>query len=416
MKNKNRVYSASKTGNKGRTINNNISSRSIKSFGSNNTNKGTSNVRPGEISSSRRVYQPLDRHSRNRNSNLDENLDFFQSNSNLNQNRNNNNNRRKRKHGRIKIIPCLILFVVILLLVFGISKIITNIGQESFEEKYGDRVDMYLPTYAEDVWDELLYVGEDIFNGSDNLIVMSQAEYDAYLKQMGGEENLKRNLYLRNVAKGNIQLDYMRDGSIYHVDTNKKIVALSFDDGPSAETIDKYLAILKEYNATATFFMLGQYMQSDYKSVNKILDSGHEPATHTWSHKNFNKCTSQVIAADLSKSIDGFRHIVGHNPYLMRCPYGNITDDVKAINKEVGMISVMWDVDTLDWEAKTPEQILNFVKRDVSPGSIILMHEGKEINLQALPAVLKYLTDQGYQVVSVGELLWQAHLEDSGSN
>lgn len=384
----------------------------------------------------RYVYQPLGKSYGTSDDNYNKNLEFEQLfkqrlnteyrqvDSSVNRNRYNNNGhnngynsghnkRKKRRTRRIKVVPCLILLIVVFLLVFGIAKIVTNNEKpQSFEEKHGVNVEMYLPTYAKDIWDDLLYVGDDVFNGSDNIIVISRAEYDAYCKQMGGEDNLERNLYLREVAQGDIQLPYMKNGSIFHVDIDEKIVALSFDDGPSAATIDKYLAILKEYNATATFFMLGQYMQSDSESVNKILDNGHEPATHTWSHKNFKKCSAQVVAEDLNKSVEVFRRIVGHDPYLMRCPYGNITDDVRSVNKSIGMLSIMWDIDTLDWKAKFPDQILNYVKQYVRPGSIILMHEGKNIDIQALPAVLKYLKDQGYKVVSVGELLWQAEQEN----
>ena len=350
-------------------------------------------------------------YGRNVSSLRDNNLRSNTRGNNTQNNYNNYNSRKKSNYRRKKIkkLPCLILLLAIVLIIVLICSIAGNNSKEEFAEKYPGMKPMYLPTYGERFWDDQLYIGEDILHGSDKIVVIPKSEYDAYCSQMGGEDKLEKIMYIKSVAKGETELDYMKQGSVFSVETDQKLIALSFDDGPNPDTIDQYLKILADHNATATFFMLGQYMEANPEAVDKIVESGNEPATHTWSHKNFKKCSANVISDDLHKSADTFRRLVGYDPYLMRCPYGNITDDVKALNKEMGMLSAMWNIDTLDWKKDNPEQVVNSVKANACAGSIILMHEGKSVDLQALPLILDYLNSQGYKVVSVGELIWQTN-------
>ncbi|MGI5824333.1 MAG: polysaccharide deacetylase family protein [Bacillota bacterium] len=306
---------------------------------------------------------------------------------------------------RIKKLPCLILLFFVLLLIFGGCKIF-NLKAADGTAAAGEP---NMSVFNQEFWDEKVYVGEDVINGTGETVAVPRAKYEAYVESIGGKENIEKYTYFRQVARGTLDAGYIKRGSVFNVETGNKIIALSFDDGPDADTIDDYLAILKKYDATATFFMLGKNMEKHPEAVQKIIESGNEPATHTWSHKNFNKVSAEVIQADLEKSAAVFQQLVGYKPYLMRCPYGNINDTVKALNSQMGMISAMWNIDTLDWKKNNPDSIVNSVKAYAGGGQIILMHEGKDIDLQALPKILQWLTDEGYKVVSVGEMLWEAH-------
>lgn len=316
--------------------------------------------------------------------------------------------RRKLRKGPVAVLA--VALVAVVLIIIGVCKGFSPYDSAEFAEKYAGLQPLNLPTYGERFWNDRLYIGEDVIAGGDKPVVMPREEYEAYCMQMGGEDAVNKIAYLRSVAKGEVNVSYLRNWSVFSAKTGKKLIALSFDDGPNAKTIDQYLAILKKYDAHATFFMVGQSMQKYPEAVQKIVESGNEPASHTWSHKNFKKCSAQVISDDLNKSAAIFKELVGYDLYLMRCPYGNITDDVRTLNKKMGVISVMWNVDTLDWKKKNAAGIVNSVKNHTDDGNIILMHEGKSLDLQALPAILAHLKNSGYQVVSVGELLWQAHL------
>lgn len=316
--------------------------------------------------------------------------------------------RSKHRSRRLKILPCLILLLLVLTVVFLAVWLVRSLGSDAPETAVAAEGTMAV--YNEDFWREKVYVGEDVLNGSGEKVMVPRSEYDALVKGIGGEENLEKHAYLLKVAKGTLQPNYIKRGSVFSAPTGKKYIALSFDDGPSASTIDEYLKILKEHNATATFYMLGANMKNDPDSVQKIVESGNELATHTWNHKNLNRTSAEIIRDDLEKSSSSFKEMVGYRPYLMRCPYGNINDTVKSLNQEYGMISCMWDIDTLDWKVSDPNTIINNVKAHAGDGQIILMHEGKKVDLKVLPEILSWLNEQGYQVVSVGELLWQAHL------
>lgn len=324
---------------------------------------------------------------------------------------------RKRRGRRVRKGPVTVLAVVlvaVVLVAVGIGRGSFHGGNEggtdNFAAKYAGLQPLNLPTYGEKFWNEHLYIGKNVVAGDNSLLVLPRDEYEAYCMQMGGEYAVQKIAYLRSVAKGEVNVNYLRNWSVHSAKTGKKFIALSFDDGPNPKTLDYYLAILKKYDAHATFFMLGQNMQKYPEAVQKIVESGNEPATHTWSHKNFKKCSAQVISDDLNKSAEVFKQLVGYDLYMMRCPYGNITDSVRTLNKQMGVMSAMWNVDTLDWKRKTAQGIVNCVKNHTEDGNIILMHEGKSLDLQALPAILAHLKNSGYEVVSVGELLWQAHL------
>jgi peptidoglycan/xylan/chitin deacetylase (PgdA/CDA1 family) len=316
--------------------------------------------------------------------------------------------KRGKRHRKIKKIPCLIFLAVIIILIVVCFKLlgVTTTDATAGEQSAQTGV---MSVYGQSFWQDKLYVGEDVINGTDKEIVIPRSEYDAYIASIGGEENLPKYTYFRKVARGTLDVNYIKRGSVFSVSTDKKMVALSFDDGPNAKTIDQYLEILNKYNAKATFFMLGQNMENEPEAVKKIVESGNEPATHTWNHKNLKKTSAEIVQMDLEKSQMVFQNLVGYKPYLMRCPYGNIDDSVKSLNSQMGMISAMWDIDTLDWKNKSVDSVVNSVKANTQNGSIILMHEGKKLDLQALPQILQWLTDQGYEVVSVGDLLWNAH-------
>ena len=318
--------------------------------------------------------------------------------------------RKRKRHKRIKKIPFFILLLLILLLIFGIVKGFGNSSADGNDkDNKNNSSDENASVFSQEFWDSKIYVGEDIIYGTNEKIFIPRARYDSYIASIGGEQNIDRFLYYRKVANGTNKVNYIKRDSVFSVETGKTLIALSFDDGPDPDTVDEYLKILKKYNATATFFMLGQKMERYPDAVKKIVESGNEPATHTWNHKNFKKASESDVQADLQRSSEVFDNLVGYPPYLMRSPYGNITDSVKSMNKQLAMISAMWSIDTLDWKRSSASGVVDSVKANAFPGAIILMHEGKKIDLEALPQILEWLNAQGYQVVSVGELLWQIH-------
>lgn len=190
---------------------------------------------------------------------------------------------------------------------------------------------------------------------------------------------------------------------IYSGGASIKQVALTFDDGPDPNTLDSILSILDEYNAKATFFLLGQRAKNSGHLVQRIYDKGHQVANHSNSHPRF----STLNWKDAVKEITVTEKILGEyqSHKYFRPPYGDYNTKTLEVAYDLGYRVIYWNVDTRDWAATNPKQIVDAVKQKTKPGSIILFHEGKQLTLKALPEVLQWLTQEGYTFVTMAELL-----------
>jgi peptidoglycan/xylan/chitin deacetylase (PgdA/CDA1 family) len=176
-----------------------------------------------------------------------------------------------------------------------------------------------------------------------------------------------------------------------------KTVHLTFDDGPSSTWTPRYLDVLRKYDATATFFTTGQNAKAHPRIVARIHREGHLLANHTWSHAKLTRLSRTAVKSQLTRTQTAL------GPYrsaCMRPPYGATSTSVRRWTKEVGLTTVLWDVDSRDWEnAQTATGIYNRVIRNVRNGSTVLMHDGGDSqrdSLAALTRILPKLTSMGY--------------------
>lgn len=181
----------------------------------------------------------------------------------------------------------------------------------------------------------------------------------------------------------------------------KKLVALTFDDGPSAETTPRLLDILYQKDAVATFFMLGSRARYNSDIVLRAIKDGHEVASHTMYHQNLAKISSSAIAADISEAQAVFKEILGQPTTLTRPPYGSVNDNVRA---QVGTPMIMWSVDTLDWKHRNTESIMGYTLDQVYDGAIILMHDIHSTSVDAVPTLIDTLRAEGYEFATISEL------------
>lgn len=180
-----------------------------------------------------------------------------------------------------------------------------------------------------------------------------------------------------------------------------KRVALTFDDGPHPIYTEEILKLLKKYNAKATFFMLGSNVEKYPEIAAKIAEEGHELGNHTWNHHDMTAHDHENIAAEIAETNKVIEKATGEKPTLFRPPYGAMNEQLKTAIK---MMPVMWTVDTLDWKASTPEEIVETVRNNVEDGSIILLHDIHEVTVEALDLILKYLDGEGFDFVRVSDL------------
>lgn len=198
-----------------------------------------------------------------------------------------------------------------------------------------------------------------------------------------------------------------RELPVYCVQSEEKVVALSFDAAWGNEDTQTLIDILDQYDVNTTFFVVGDWADKYPESVRALAEAGNEVMNHSSSHAHFSTLSTNEITADISACNDKIEAITGVHPTLFRCPYGEYDDHViKAVNS-LGMTAVQWDVDSLDWKGIEAGQITRRVLDRVQPGSIVLFHNAAEHTHEALPAILAALQNDGYRIVPVSEILLQ---------
>jgi len=186
---------------------------------------------------------------------------------------------------------------------------------------------------------------------------------------------------------------------------NKKYIALTFDDGPQDETTNRILETLDEFDAKATFFMLGKNAEQFPELAKRVADEGHEVANHSITHANLNAMNVNRIEEEMTHSQDQIEEATGERPILFRPPYGNYNDTVLDLAEQTDQSVVLWSLDTYDWQHLNANATYEIVKNNVYPGSIILMHDIHPTTADALPQILQYLSEEGYEFVTASELL-----------
>ena len=204
-----------------------------------------------------------------------------------------------------------------------------------------------------------------------------------------------------------IQSSYLldKDAELYKVyfeKKNRKVVALTFDDGPNPATTNQALDTLSKYGIKATFFVLGKNVSGNEEILKRMKSDGHVIGNHSWSHPVLSKLSLDEAKKQITDTEDALTKVLGSSSKLMRPPYGAITDDIR---NSLDLSFIMWDVDSLDWKSKNEASILTEIQRQVKNGSIILMHDIHVETVNALPKVIDYLKEQGYEFVTVPEML-----------
>lgn len=198
-----------------------------------------------------------------------------------------------------------------------------------------------------------------------------------------------------------LQGDDLKNYQAYEEQKNRKMVALTFDDGPNPTTTPQALDILKKYKAKATFFMVGQSVAGNEAIIQRVVKEGHEIGNHTWDHPVLTKLDLSQAQAEINNTTAALKQASGQDIKITRPPYGAINSSIQAA---VDQSFILWDIDSLDWKTHNTAAIMEEVKKAQS-GSIILMHDIHQTTIDALPTVIQYLQAQGFSLVTVDELM-----------
>ena len=194
------------------------------------------------------------------------------------------------------------------------------------------------------------------------------------------------------------------DISIREIDPDKPMIALTFDDGPSAHT-DRLLDIFAKYGGKGTFFVIGNLIDGRKNTVKRIVAEGHEIGNHSWNHRQLTNLSEEEITDQIMMTRAKIYDTVGIDSLIMRPPYGACNDAVKAVGAKVGVSFVNWSVDTLDWKSKNAVAVHNEVMKYACDGAIILCHDLHKTTVDAMETVIPALIEKGYQLVTVSELM-----------
>lgn len=185
-----------------------------------------------------------------------------------------------------------------------------------------------------------------------------------------------------------------------NIDINKPVIALTFDDGPSKYT-KAIIDLLKENDAVATFFVIGNKINLYKNTIRELYQNGNEIGNHSYNHKWLTKITDDELLDQINKTQNIIKETTGFTPKLFRPTYGSIN---KHIRNQVKLDIVMWDIDTYDWKTTNPKKIAKKVINNVKDDDIILMHDNHKQSYESLKYILPELKKQGYQFVTVSEL------------
>jgi peptidoglycan/xylan/chitin deacetylase (PgdA/CDA1 family) len=182
-----------------------------------------------------------------------------------------------------------------------------------------------------------------------------------------------------------------------------KKVAITFDDGPYAIWTEEYLQVLEEYEVPAAFFLVGTRVERYPEIARKIAEKGFDLGGHSYSHGRLTLVKQEMLDEDFQKTIAALNKAGAVN--MFRPPYGEYNRPVTDTAVKYGLTTIGWNVDPRDWETKDQEKIIQHVLTHAKDGSIILLHEGRESTLAALPQIITGLRDMGYQLVRVADLM-----------
>lgn len=194
---------------------------------------------------------------------------------------------------------------------------------------------------------------------------------------------------------------------VTRVATNEKFMALTFDDGSDSANTVEILDILGKYNVKSTFFITGENATYHPESAKKILDKGHEIGNHSYNHPHLNKLTAGEIKTEIEDCKTAM--MIATNTTVMplfRPPYGEYNSTALTVVDSIGYPwTIMWTIDTIDWNGTLADVMVNKVLTNAKPGAIVLMHVSGTYTTEALPAMIEGLRLDGYTLTTISDML-----------
>lgn len=196
-------------------------------------------------------------------------------------------------------------------------------------------------------------------------------------------------------------------------DRKMKTVALTFDDGPKAGVTDWLLDELSKRNIKATFFLIGNQaeLEENNSIIRRMYEDGHQIGCHTYSHVQMTVLSEAEQKNEIMEWYEAVSGVIGDFSYCIRPPYGSVNNKVCAC---LDIPIILWSIDTRDWTGKQAEEIADYIVSEAEDGDIILLHDIFEESVHGAVAAADRLKKQGYDFVTVDELLARKGIPEEG--
>lgn len=203
---------------------------------------------------------------------------------------------------------------------------------------------------------------------------------------------------------------------IYNVDTKDKKIAITFDVSWGEDKTDDILKILDKYNAKATFFIVGAWIDQYPDKLKTMYKSGHEIGNHSNKHPIMTTTAKEIMINEIAITDAKIMSITGQGTTVFRCPSGEYNNLVVETVESTNHKCIQWDVDSIDWKEQGADIEYNRIVKNTKPGSILLFHNNAKYTPKNLPKILDYLKAEGYEFVRVSDLIYKDnyYIDDSG--
>ena len=216
-------------------------------------------------------------------------------------------------------------------------------------------------------------------------------------------------LLIATAAIGGIAPVYLANAKrlvpVYSVETEEKVVALTFDAAWGADKTRGITELLEKYDADGTFFLVGFWIDKYPAETKLIAEKGLEIGNHSNNHLHMSKLQNDEIKKEIESVNIRLQELTGKTPKYFRPPFGEYDNKLLENVAALDMVGVQWSVDSLDWKGLSGEEIAKRVLSRVHNGAIILFHNNSDHVLDALPIILPKLKADGYKCVSIDELV-----------
>lgn len=197
----------------------------------------------------------------------------------------------------------------------------------------------------------------------------------------------------------------VKSNLIYKVETQRKKVAISINCSENAENISGIIDSLSKMKAKATFYITGEWAQKYPDEVKKIINNGNEIGNLSYHYTNLKKKKKEEIREEISKCTEQIEKITNKKITTFRAPYGEIDNTIVEEAKAQNLITVQWNIDSLDYNGLNSEEMCGRINDGLMPGSIILLHNTGKYTNNSIEDIIHNLQQQQYEVCTVSELI-----------